>query len=389
MNIIKKKLLTFLIIFLFLILNNLHPGISKTKLKNKIIQTKQKLHQINKEIRYQRLRFKIMNQREKEISHQLNTTQNKLKITQENLEAVKVKLIHSRLELKMIKNKLLETKNNLKNHRLILKERLRDIYENTHLNYITALLGSEDFSDFLTRLDFLRIIVKSDLELLEKIRSEEKNFSIQKSDYEVKIEDYSNNTKELSQKEYLFSSLKLTRQKLLNEVIWQRNSISNYIVELEHSSVELERQIQTLIRESQNQNKNLNIYQSTDFIWPLNSHYVTSSFGWRDHPIYGRIKFHTGIDIAADYSSPIYACADGIVIYAGYLGGYGYTVIIDHGGGTSSLYGHCSNLYAKTGQNVKQGEKIAAVGSTGASTGPHLHFEVRQNGTPVDPNSKF
>src|SRR5207245_1044862 len=96
-------------------------------------------------------------------------------------------------------------------------------------------------------------------------------------------------------------------------------------------------------------------------------------------------RMHTGVDIGAGYGSPIYAAASGEVIFAGYMRGYGNTVIIDHGGGVSTLYGHCSALLVHEGQGVSKGENIARVGSTGMATGPHLHWEVRRNGTPVNP----
>ncbi|MGA7932520.1 MAG: peptidoglycan DD-metalloendopeptidase family protein [Kovacikia sp.] len=112
---------------------------------------------------------------------------------------------------------------------------------------------------------------------------------------------------------------------------------------------------------------------------------VTSGFGWRTHPILGYQRFHAGLDIGADYGTVIHAADGGIVIFAGWYGGYGNAVIIDHGGGITTLYGHTSEMYVVEGQTVQRGQAIAAVGSTGFSTGPHLHFEVRQSGEPVDP----
>ncbi|MEO0686911.1 MAG: M23 family metallopeptidase, partial [Cyanobacteria bacterium J06649_11] len=113
--------------------------------------------------------------------------------------------------------------------------------------------------------------------------------------------------------------------------------------------------------------------------------YISSPYGWRSHPILGRGRLHTGIDFAANYGSTIRAADSGTVLYSGWYGGYGKTVIINHGKGISTLYGHSSKLYVKSGENVKRGQPIAAIGSTGFSTGPHLHFEVRKNGTPVNP----
>jgi murein DD-endopeptidase MepM/ murein hydrolase activator NlpD len=112
---------------------------------------------------------------------------------------------------------------------------------------------------------------------------------------------------------------------------------------------------------------------------------VTSKFGWRTHPITGDRKFHTGIDFGAGLGTPIYAIANGKVEFAGEKGGYGNAVVVNHGAGKSSLYGHASKLYVREGQQVVRGQMIAAVGSTGMSTAPHLHFEVRINDKPVNP----
>lgn len=112
---------------------------------------------------------------------------------------------------------------------------------------------------------------------------------------------------------------------------------------------------------------------------------ITSEFGWREHPIYGDSRFHSGIDIAADHGAGIPAVYDGVVIYADWYEGYGKTVVLQHGDTTYTLYGHCAELYVVPGQAVKQGDVIAAVGSTGVSTGPHLHLSLIRDGQWVDP----
>ena len=118
---------------------------------------------------------------------------------------------------------------------------------------------------------------------------------------------------------------------------------------------------------------------------PLARMVITSGFGWRMHPIYGSSRFHAGIDLDADTGDAIFAAAGGLVVAAGWRGGYGNCVVIDHGGGIGTLYGHMSSIGVSTGQTVGQGDRVGAVGSTGASTGPHLHFEVRVYGEPVNP----
>lgn len=124
------------------------------------------------------------------------------------------------------------------------------------------------------------------------------------------------------------------------------------------------------------------------FQWPANGS-KTSNYGWRTHPIFGTRRFHAGIDIGAGYGAPIVAAAAGAVVSAGWQGGYGNTVVIDHGGGLATLYAHQSSIGVVAGQSVQRGQTIGAVGSTGYSTGPHLHFEVRVNGATRDPMQYF
>jgi murein DD-endopeptidase MepM/ murein hydrolase activator NlpD len=124
---------------------------------------------------------------------------------------------------------------------------------------------------------------------------------------------------------------------------------------------------------------------STPLSNPLPRMVITSGFGWRRHPIYGSSRLHAGLDLDGDTGDPIYAAGGGVVVSAGWRGGYGNCVIIDHGGGFATLYGHMSSIGVSTGQVVSQGTGIGAIGSTGASTGPHLHFEVRIHGEPVNP----
>ena len=131
-------------------------------------------------------------------------------------------------------------------------------------------------------------------------------------------------------------------------------------------------------------------YVGGTFTWPCpSSHYITSSFGNRLHPILKTWKYHTGVDIGASSGKDILAAASGKVIMATTYGGYGNCVMIDHGGGIVTLYGHASRLCVSNGAVVKRGDVIAKVGSTGRSTGPHLHFEVRKDGAYVDPMSYF
>jgi murein DD-endopeptidase MepM/ murein hydrolase activator NlpD len=118
---------------------------------------------------------------------------------------------------------------------------------------------------------------------------------------------------------------------------------------------------------------------------PLRFGSISSGYGSRWHPIYGVVRFHAGIDMAAPYGTPVYATSSGVIIVAGACGGYGQCVAIDHGGGVVSVYGHLSRIDVYPGRKIGSGQELGLVGSTGVSTGPHLHYEIRINGSPVNP----
>ncbi|MFO8056266.1 MAG: M23 family metallopeptidase [bacterium] len=127
------------------------------------------------------------------------------------------------------------------------------------------------------------------------------------------------------------------------------------------------------------------LFRSMPSMWPVKDAYITSKFGLRVHPVTREVKMHAGIDLAASRGTKIYAPSSGVVSYLGYLKGYGHSLEIDHGYGIGTFYGHCKKILVKRGQKVKLGQEIATVGSSGLSTGPHLHFEVRILGKKVDP----
>lgn len=168
-------------------------------------------------------------------------------------------------------------------------------------------------------------------------------------------------------------------QNIVNRINQDIRAAEQHKEGLEAESAQLEQEIQKLQEESGAGDTSPGVLG-----WPVNGP-VTSPFGWRVHPIFGTRKLHTGIDLGVGYGTPIAAAGDGVVILAGPYGGYGNAVVIDHGGGLSTLYAHQSSIAVGTGQRVARGEVIGYVGCTGYCTGAHLHFETRENGTPVDP----
>ncbi len=264
----------------------------------------------------------------------------------------------------------------------LLKKRLCAMSEMTMMSYLDVLLDSKNILDFFDRLELIASIAKKDKQLVEE-------FKVLKQDMEYK--------RAIKEEELAYFQDRKERQnQRIQQISASRSDIENDLRNTESDLERLEKRIDELNRQSNEIAETIKKLLSTrkyiggDMTWPTPSCYtIVSPFGNRLHPILKKYKMHTGIDIDAKYGASIVAANKGTVIMAGWSSGYGYTVIIDHGGGISTLYAHCSSLLVKTGQTVESGQVIAKVGSTGLSTGPHLHFEVRENGTPVNPIGKY
>lgn len=303
-------------------------------------------------------------------------------------------------------NKLVEVTAELNQKHAVLEKRVRDIYINGQISYLDVLFGAQDFGDFLTRMDLLKRVMIRDSELVANVlayQNEIKEVGKQlEADKRIQEElaTKANEAKNISLE-------KVAKQQALIDLMQNDKEIyDRQYDEMMASSAEVERMIQESKyrkaaeeearrrQEQMAQAGNVEVFDDGGgyvmqsyggaMIWPLSGP-ITSEFGWRTHPIFGNARFHSGLDIGGDYGMPIHAAQSGIVIEAGWIGGYGNTIMIEHGGGIVTLYGHNESLAVGVGQYVNQGDVIAYCGSTGNSTGPHCHFEVRVGGEPVSP----
>ena len=341
------------------------------------------------ELRNQRKRLEIINDKERDIANQLNETQYSLQESRTSYNDTILRLDSAEMRLENIRTKLAEATDDYKTSQRVLGKRLREIYLEGDVGYIVVLLGAESFTDFLDHARYLSIIIANDQKLLEKVRTLKEELESQEKAAKQTVLEIQQLKKSQAERIIQLTKIEQQRSDLLAEVQGQRDSIASYVTELEGSTRELEAQLQHTARSRQRTGRPSAMHSARS--WGTGTYCnpaegpVTSYFGYRVHPIYGTMRFHSGIDIGAYYGSDILAADTGVVIESGWIGGYGNTIMIDHGGGYSTLYGHCSALYVSYGQTVQKGQPIAAVGSTGNSTGPHLHFEVRINGNPVDP----
>ncbi|HCP95551.1 MAG TPA: peptidase M23 [Anaerovibrio sp.] len=324
-----------------------------------------------------------------EAQARVDNLSEKLRVLQEEVDAatseyndVKGRLDKVQSDIYDNTELLNKTEKELKAKNKKLAKRVRDIYINGQISYVDVLFGAKDFSDFLTRMDILKRIIKHDYDLIMKVKADREivmntkaKLEKDKADVELLVADA-----EIKQKNML--DKKQAQQVLLDKAEYDRDVSQQAYEEIMAASQEITRMIQR----SQMVGGSYVASGHGAMIWPLNGP-ITSEFGWRTHPIFGTQRYHSGLDIGGDYGLPIAAAASGTVIHAGWISGYGYTVIIDHGGGITTLYGHNESLLVGEGESVSQGQTIALCGSTGNSTGPHCHFEVRENGEPVSPYS--
>lgn len=258
--------------------------------------------------------------------------------------------------------------------------RLRNIYENGQINYLDVLLGAKDFSDFSSRMYLLQRLIKRDSDLLDALETQKNALETQKAVLEENKKQLEGVLVELAAKKKVVEEKTATRRAIYDKAKAEQDAIDAEREKLKKDSED----ITAMIKNWESTGSMAPAHGTGQFIWPCSGP-ITSYYGWRTHPIFGTRRYHSGMDIAVDTGTPIVAADGGTVIEAGWLGGYGYAVMINHGGGLVSLYGHNSSLVVSSGQQVAKGQLIAYAGSTGYSTGPHCHFEVRLHGEVTEP----
>ncbi len=268
-----------------------------------------------------------------------------------------------------------------------LRQRLKMMYEKSTVSILDILFESKNLMDFLQRIDLMRAMAKANSQFIERLRIIKRDIEFKSA---FKEEEKIATSSMIAEKEDRIETIRTSRSDIENNLRVKKTELLNLEKQLD-SLYQKSREITSMIKKLQSQQQ----YAGGEMAWPVPSCYrVVSPFGMRLHPILGKYRMHTGVDINGRYGASIVAANTGTVIYSGWQSGYGYTVIIDHGvssgKGISTLYAHCSSILVRTGQGVKKGQIIAKIGSTGLSTGPHLHFEVRENGEPVNPiNNRY
>ncbi|MBR0399219.1 MAG: peptidoglycan DD-metalloendopeptidase family protein [Mogibacterium sp.] len=286
------------------------------------------------------------------------------------VEAKKAEIADTRVKMEK-KEQEIEAQNDA------LNDRLTAMYKTGTAGFVDVILNSEDVDDLLTNVGMVHKILESDQELLKKLQEDYKELKQLKA--------------ELEEQEIALEAAQAEAAELKKMYQAEADKLKAMEDELEAQAQELAAAAAAKQKEAEQMIVDAGLDENVStgkFAWPTKGNYqITSNYGWRICPFHGR-EFHNGVDIvlsSGTYGSPVYAIADGIVTRASWYGGYGNCIQVAHGKGYSSLYGHLKGYNVSNGQKVHKGDLIGYIGSTGNSTGPHLHFTVFRNGSITNP----
>jgi murein DD-endopeptidase MepM/ murein hydrolase activator NlpD len=321
----------------------------------------------------------------------LSAAQRDARRAKEAYGSAKEQLATTRSRLRTARKELAACTARLERHDAALCTRVKVMYEVGEPSYLEVLLDASSFSDFVERADYMQRVAETDAQLLVKFTAEKEKAKALRSRLEEAETRERREAAELARIKARHEQQAAAAERLLRQANSERAAEEAQLAALEEASNEIE-QMLAQVQRGQGSQADLR-YSGTWSGWgsaPIQAGYrVSSTYGYRIHPISGRRSFHDGVDLACSSGTPIHAAAAGRVVHSGWYGAYGIAVIVDHGGGWSTLYGHCTSAAVGSGQTVSAGQVVGYVGSTGYSTGPHLHYSVRYYGSPRSPGGAY
>lgn len=340
---------------------------------------KKQQNNIDNEIKKKANEIKAIEKQTKDVSKQIEDLDKKMDNASDELVKVEKELEDLEINIEKTELELKEAENKIDDKQDVFNKRLRVMYKTGTVGYLEVLLSSANIKDFLSRQDMIKAIAKHDTELITYMKEQRDIIDTKKVELQSQKNAVETSKLKLEVRRRDLAKASRDKEDLMVRLEKDKKAYEKEYDKLNDFAKEIDKKIVTLQR-------NLNKYTGGIMAWPVPGYTrISSPYGYRIHPVFKTKKLHTGIDIPAPTGTSITASSEGIVIFSGTLGGYGKTIMIDHGSGIVTLYGHNSSLVVKEGQNVKRGETIAKAGSTGVSTGPHCHFEVRKDGAYQDP----
>lgn len=305
---------------------------------------------------------------------------------QDQLEQTSTRLALGRRQQKVLASELGDASVKLEQTRRQLRVRLRRIYMEGDGSVLAVLVGSDSVGDLVSRQDLMESIARQDRLLFDRYRTLLDAVATRKQRQDQLVREVDGLARDQKRQEGALADVKREKRIVLYNLQVKQVELRKLIRQYEADENSITSEIAAYSRRIQTATgRKFRLPNFTGrFGRPVNAP-MTSGFGRRFHPILRYVRLHAGVDFGARIGTPIMAAANGRVVSTGYGRGFGNRVIIDHGGGIMTVYAHCSAIYCSPGQMVRRGQRIAAVGNSGLSTGPHLHFEMRVNGRPVNP----
>ena len=353
---------------------NTNTNEAGTDLQTQQEELQNKIDQANEELTETQSELSDNLKEVEELDEKISTSEAELEELNKQVEELKTSMNQVEAELKEVTEKY-------EKQREIFEKRVVALYETGDVDYLDILLNSSSVSEFISSYYVISEITEADNELLNdiaekknKIETEQEKLENEKKELAALVETQNRTSK-------ILQNTKKIRENYIAKLSDEEKAKQAEIDEMTAQYEEINRQILELAEQGLDTQ-----YIGGELEWPVPGYTkITSKYGMRVHPITGQYKLHTGVDIGAPMGADFIAANDGIVVKAEYNSAYGRMVIIDHGGGISTLYAHGSEFLVQAGETVKRGQSILKVGSSGYSTGPHAHFEVRINGVVTDP----
>ncbi|MCI8444140.1 MAG: peptidoglycan DD-metalloendopeptidase family protein [Clostridia bacterium] len=331
----------------------------------------------------------------KDTSNQLEEVQSELSENLQQVEKLDARMATTKEELEKINQQITELQNSMEKietklkiaeesyqkQKDLLDNRLITVYESGDTQYLDVILSSRSVSEFLSNYFLITELATYDKELLEEMEAKKAEIEMDRKKVENTQEQLESVKANQTKTAKILENVRTVRENFIAKLSEQEKELQAQIDECNARFDEINREILAIALDGIDTK-----YIGGELAWPVPGYTkISSNYGMRYHPILHYTKLHTGVDISAPMGANFIAANDGIVTKAGMNSAYGNMVIIDHGGGVSTLYAHGSEILVQVGQTVKRGEAVLKVGSTGYSTGPHAHFEVRINGVVTDP----
>lgn len=364
----RKKALSFLLVLVLCL------GMAIQANATEISETQKKAEELEK--------------KKKDAEKEKQSLEKQLESIVSEMEETKTKIEEKETEISAKEEELIQAKVDENDQYESMKKRIKYMYENGNAQFVEILCESKNIGEFLNNAEYITTISEYDRNMLVEFQAVVKDVEEQEAALQAEYDELETMQNDLITKQDNVTELMESKDAEIEQISSDLGDTKDKLSELQAAAAAAERKQQEKNSGYSNNAGASVITGNGTFTHPCPGYtYISSEFGYREQPIAGASTNHKGMDFAAPAGTPIYAAASGTVTSASYSGNAGNMIVINHGNGLQTYYMHCNSMYVRAGQTVSKGQNIGAVGSTGNSSGPHLHFQVMQNGTPVNPRN--